>query len=202
MVLQIHNLARLWPQSTPWQFCPLQADQGDIVSIQGNNGVGKSTWLRVLSGLLPCSGDVRWAAKQQDLTSESWRAKILFIGDEGHYDADSSLKSILGIQLLLMGVSEYDPEEISRKMQLYEHLMTPWRMLSSGQKKRVILAPIITSTRPLWLLDEPYANLDSSAKAWLSNALIQQAKSGSVILFTGHDSAYHTKTMQLRRAGL
>ncbi len=201
MVLQIHNLARLWPQSTPWQFCPLQADQGDIVSIQGENGVGKSTWLRVLSGLLPYSGDVRWAGEQQDLTSESWREKILFVGGEGHYDADSSLKSILAIQLLFMGSSKHSPEEISQKLQLCKHLTTPWRLLSSGQKKRVMLAPVITSTRALWLLDEPYANLDNSAKTWLSNAMIEQAKKGGVILFTGHDKATHTKTMQLQRLG-
>lgn len=199
MVLQIHSLARHWPQSAPWQFTPLQAEPGDRVNIQGENGVGKSTWLRVLSGLLPCSGDVRWAGERQDLSGEAWRTKILFIAGEGHYDGNSRVGSILATQLLFMGLSEYNPEEISQKLHLHNHLKTPWRLLSSGQKKRVLLAPIITSTRALWLLDEPYANLDSKAKAWLSDVMVQRAKNGGIILFTGHDKTLHTQTLLLQR---
>ena len=201
-MLQIHNLARLWPQSAPWQFCSLQADQGDIVSIQGENGVGKSTWLRVLSGLLPYSGDVRWAAEQQDLTSAVWQKKVAFIGNEAYYDAESSLQSILAVQLLLTGESKQRPDEIAQTLGLAKHLKTPWRLLSSGQKKRVMLSPLITSMRPLWLLDEPYTNLDRCAIAWLSQIILQQAKKGGVILFTGHNAAYHTQTLRLRRGSL
>ena len=145
-------------------FGPLDfsVDAGEALLVQGDNGAGKTTLLRVLAGLLRADAGKVDIDGQRASASQRARA-IAYLGHLPGFKADLSTLENLGFLCGLQG---------RRRAQLpgsalaivglagFEDALA--RQLSAGQKKRLSLARLWLSPAPLWLLDEPYANLDLS----------------------------------------
>jgi len=205
-----------WTESTTpsiWRINPLIADNltiargdmelcfqvnftvasGQILHIQGSNGIGKTTLLMMLAGLLPILEN---RENHQNNKSLSWANAplsdwpVLYIGHSMGLNAGLSvrenLKFLQGINtnsdqqlsfaLGVVGLSGYEDVAISR--------------LSSGQKRRVSLARLWMTSNldALWLLDEPFNALDSDMVSRLSERLAQHAEQGGRIILTSHQA--------------
>lgn len=169
-------------------FGPLDftLNAGDVVLVEGDNGSGKTTLLKVLSGLLtPNSGRIR--LNGEDLTLARLSHQVALLGHLGGLKLDltalENLRFAIGVFGLRSAAAPL-PALASVGLEGYEDV--PVRSLSAGQKKRVALARLLLVPAALWLLDEPYANLDKSGIDLVNRLLDAHARRGGAALVTSH----------------
>ncbi len=187
-------------------FGPLDfaIDAGEALLIRGDNGAGKTTLLRVLAGLLrPETGRIEVDGRGTDASART-RA-IAYLGHLAALKADlgalENLEFLCGLQGRRSGQS---PDEAMRIVGLDGYQDALARQLSAGQKKRLSLARIWLSPAPVWLLDEPYANLDLDGIELVNRMVQAHLREGGAALVTTH-GAYaappvRTRELVLRRA--
>lgn len=187
-------------------FGPLDfaVDAGEALLVRGDNGAGKTTLLRVLAGLLPADGgDILISARPA--SAEARTRAMAYLGHLPAFKAD--LGALENLQFLC-GLHGRRPgrglEDALARVGLagYEDALA--RQLSAGQKKRLSLARMWLSPAPLWLMDEPYANLDLDGIDLVNRMVRAHLDDGGAALVTTH-GAYaappvRTRELVLRRA--
>jgi heme exporter protein A len=169
-------------------FAPLdfRLHAGELALVEGDNGSGKTTLLRMLAGLLHRSaGELLW--RGEALQRDQCAGEILFLGHQLGLKADLSPRENLRIAAGLHGAREgLSVASVLADIGLRGYDDEPVRRLSAGQKKRAALARLVLLPARLWLLDEPYANLDRTGIA-LVNALIEShTDAGGAAMVTSH----------------
>ncbi|GHE25722.1 heme ABC exporter ATP-binding protein CcmA [Vulcaniibacterium thermophilum] len=188
-------------------FGPLDfaVDAGEALLVQGENGSGKTTLLRVLAGLLRAdAGEIRIDGEP---ASAARRARaIAYLGHLPAFKADLTALENLRFLCGLHGRRRAQlPEQAIAMVGLagYEDALA--RQLSAGQKKRLSLARMWLAPAPLWLLDEPYANLDLPGIELVNRMVQAHLRGGGAALVTTH-GAYaappvRTRMLVLERTG-
>jgi heme exporter protein A len=165
---------------------------GEVVLIEGDNGSGKTTLLKVLSGLLaPSAGTVLLNGEPLTLARLSHQVALLghLLGIKGELSPLQNLRFAIGLGGLRPGITPY---HALRSVGLEGFEDVPLRQLSAGQKKRVALARLLLVPAALWLLDEPYANLDREGMALVNRLLEVHALRGGAALITSHGAYAYT----------
>jgi len=161
---------------------------GAALSIEGANGAGKSSLLRMLAGFLaPAAGTIRLRTMAGAVGDAEERGK--FVGWLGHLDAvkpQLSVAETLSFFAGLYGVradiaAALDEVGLGRLADL------PGLYLSAGQKKRLALARLKLCGRPLWLMDEPLASLDSAGKTLTAATIASHCAQGGIALVATHE---------------
>jgi heme exporter protein A len=187
-------------------FGPLDfaVDAGEALLVRGDNGAGKTTLLRVLAGLLrPEAGTIEIDGRPT-ATPERTRA-LAYLGHLPAQKADLSAIENLDFLCGLHGrIGTLSADTAMRIVGLDGYQETLARQLSAGQKKRLSLARIWLSPAPVWLLDEPYANLDLDGIALVNRMVEAHLREGGAALVTTH-GAYaappvRTRELALRKA--
>jgi heme exporter protein A len=187
-------------------FGPLDfaVDAGEALLVRGDNGAGKTTLLRVLAGLLrPEAGTIEIDGRPT-ATPERTRA-LAYLGHLPAQKADLSAIENLDFLCGLHGrIGTLTADAAMRIVGLDGYQETLARQLSAGQKKRLSLARIWLSPAPVWLLDEPYANLDLDGIALVNRMVEAHLREGGAALVTTH-GAYaappvRTRELVLRKA--
>jgi heme exporter protein A len=161
---------------------------GQALAVEGANGAGKTSLLRMVAGFLaPASGSIRLTGGGKDIADAEERGKA--IGWLGHQDA---LKGPLSVseQLrffarLYRGAVAHD--DVLAEVGLTRQRELPCRYLSAGQRRRLALARLVVSARPLWLLDEPFAALDTAGKSLLARLMTLHCAGGGMVLAATHE---------------
>ncbi|MBD9376567.1 heme ABC exporter ATP-binding protein CcmA [Pseudoxanthomonas sp. PXM04] len=180
-------------------FGPLEfaVNAGEALLVQGGNGAGKTTLLRVLAGLLRADrGDIEIDGRPASAIQRS-RA-IAYLGHLPALKADLDTLENLHFLCGLHGRrARQMPGNALAMVGLagYEDALA--RQLSAGQKKRLSLARLWLSPAPLWLLDEPYANLDLEGINLVNRMISAHLRSGGAALVTTH-GAYAAPPVQTR----
>lgn len=180
-------------------FGPLDfaVDSGEALLVQGANGAGKTTLLRVLAGLLAAeAGTVTIDGAPAD--RERRARAIAYLGHLPGLKADLSVLENLHFLCGLHGRRRgQTPDAALGIVGLggYEDALA--RQLSAGQKKRLSLARLWLSPAPLWLLDEPYANLDLEGIELVNRMVQAHLRGGGAALVTTH-GAYAAPPVRTR----
>jgi len=165
-----------------------QLKAGTCLYLEGDNGVGKTSLLRQVSGLLPVSvGQISWCGKPI-ADNEFFRKQLIYLGHNLAMKDDLSAMENLQIDAAIAGQA-VDPDKVlsalkSLGLKGREHL--PIRVLSQGQKRRAALARLLTRQASLWILDEPVVALDVPAQAAVGRVLKAHLEKGGMVLFTSH----------------
>jgi heme exporter protein A len=157
---------------------------GEVLMLEGSNGSGKTSLLRVLAGLLePSSGRVL----REGLPADAESAPLIFLSHSGGFKHDLSARENLRFGTRLRGLRPGTSIASSLKSVGLEGFEdTPLRFLSAGQRKRATLAGVLITPAPLWLLDEPYANLDRHGHTLVDRLLETHAARGGAAVITSH----------------
>jgi len=164
---------------------------GKLVAVTGNNGSGKTSLLRMLCGLLPPEqGSILWKEQHIAVLQELYKDQLLYIGHLNGLKDELTAVENLHMAAHLCGEQSSDGaardalSAIGLGCQVHD---LPIRILSQGQKRRVTLSRVWLSTRPLWILDEPFASLDQAATRLLTQRFQTHVNSGGLIIVATHD---------------
>ncbi len=160
---------------------------GGLLRVRGANGSGKTTLLRTLAGLTrPAAGEVRWRG---NAIGDEYRREMLFLG---HAPAVKDELTVLenlefASRISCLEISESKIKNALECLGIAHLADLPARYLSQGQRKRAALARLALSAAvPLWLLDEPFAALDSAGMAQVSALCAAHLAGGGMLVLTSH----------------
>ncbi len=184
-------------------FGPLDfhVDAGEAVLVHGANGRGKTTLLRVLAGLLPAqTGEVSIDGAPADREAVARTCALLghLLGHKGELTAEENLRFARGLFGQRPGIS---PVTALAAVGLAGFEDSPARQLSAGQRKRLALARLLLVPARLWLLDEPYANLDLEGIDLVNRLVAHHLGRDGAALITSH-GAYATGAVRTRTLSL
>lgn len=169
----------------------LQLGAGQWLYLQGENGAGKTSLLRILAGLtLPTEGDVLWQDSPIGKQRSQYHQDLLYIGHHAGLKEDLTLTENLRAQLAIDGVPVSDTaiREALTRMGLGKRQHLPARVLSAGQKRRGLLARALLRPAKLWILDEPFNALDVQAIAQVQDLLKTHLAQGGLLVLTSHQT--------------
>lgn len=164
-------------------------EAGELLFLQGRNGAGKTSLLRMLCGLSqPESGEIRWKGESIRRLSDDFRADLCYLGHLNAIKEElTPLENLLAsARLAGESLSEDDALDALEQVGLLGREDLACRYLSQGQKRRVALARLVKERRPLWILDEPFVALDVNAVAWLAGIIGAHLQRGGLAVLTTH----------------
>jgi len=167
----------------------LQLTAGRCLQIMGANGAGKSTLLRALCGLLPLEdGRIRWRGHDVRENLPGFQRELAYLAHGAALKAD-----LTPIENLRYGVGMRRPVTDATIVDMLQQLQLDHdaqhrlvRQLSAGQQRRVALARVLLLRCPLWILDEPVANLDQAGQGLFVHCLDQHLAAGGIAVVATH----------------
>jgi heme exporter protein A len=180
-------------------------ERGTLMHVQGANGSGKTSLLRILAGLAqPERGTLAWDGRPIRELGDQFRATLAYIGHQNAIKDDlSAMENLLVSERLAGGeIDAPRAREALAGLGLGRHADLPTRVLSQGQKRRAALARLVFRAQcRLWVLDEPFVALDVAAVARLGEIVAGHVRDGGIVVLTTHQAvdvpAARTETLTL-----
>ena len=153
----------------------LALNGGDALHITGSNGIGKSSLIRILSGLLqPYDGTVER------------KGAVSLLNEHPALDPQAPLADGLAFW---GGIDSCNgPHDIAFVLGIEELLDVPFRYLSTGQRKRAAFVRLLNQSAPIWLLDEPLNGLDIDAQERITSLIKLHCGGGGICVIASHQS--------------
>lgn len=167
----------------------LEAGAGEAVALTGANGSGKTSLLRAIAGFIrPASGTVRFEGPDGAMEAEdARRAQTHMVGHQDGLKSGRLARDELLFQVRWTGGGDVAADAAAERLNLVRLLDLEVRKLSAGQRRRLALARLVASPRPLWLLDEPMAPLDAASRIVVGEIMAEHLAGGGLILAAVHD---------------
>ncbi len=187
--LEVHHLTFSRSERELFHDLNFSVFENSVVQIIGANGVGKTTLLRIVAGLIPIEqGEVYWCGNDIRFCMRKYHEQIAYLGH--HTGINFSLSPIENLQtaIALHATKQCDLQEILCQFNLSKHAYTPTVQLSAGQQRRVALACLVIRRAKLWILDEPLAALDKEGSYLIEQLITDHVQHGGLVLITTHQS--------------
>ncbi|AKD25974.1 heme ABC exporter, ATP-binding protein CcmA [Polynucleobacter duraquae] len=189
--LEARNITCVRGERTLFSGLDLELFVGQCLHIRGENGVGKTSLLRLLTGLAsPDCGEVLWYGQPIKKQESEYHSKLLFLGHRDALKEDLSAIENLRMYAAIDGItlSEQDAFASLWRFGLKGREDLPVNCLSAGQKKRVLMARMLTRRAQLWILDEPFNALDTHAVGELQALIVEHLQGNGLVVLTSHQS--------------
>ncbi len=188
-LIQIENLACIRDDRVLFEHLSLSLAAGQMLLVEGRNGSGKTSLLRILTGLkLADEGDVLWRGKDIQQLAADYTEQVSYVGHHDGVKRDLSCLENLRLVQAMGKPSGVELDEALERVSLFRFGDTLVSNLSAGQKRRLALSRLMVTESLLWILDEPFTSLDKKSMAgfelMFENHLAQQ---GIIVMTSHHD---------------
>jgi heme exporter protein A len=196
-MLRVSNLSCSRGNKPLFADVSFELKAGQALHLEGDNGVGKTSLLRIVCGLSPAdAGEVCWQDQTIQHNATAFRSSLFYLGHGLSLKEELTALENLMSDAAVSGRILSEPQALMALARMglrgREHL--PLRVMSQGQKRRTALARLLASQAPLWVLDEPFVALDVKAVDGLRGLLAEHLANGGMVLFTSHQSVALTST--------
>lgn len=189
--LSVHDLAYTRGDRLLFTGMNFRVGAGELLLVQGGNGQGKTSLLRLLTGLArPDTGEVRWRGELIQRQRDAYHAEMRYLGHANGVKEDLNPVENLRFAEGLQGRAFDEARAMStlERLGLARCLDLPCRVLSFGQRRRVALASLLMATAKLWILDEPLTGLDVHAVALMEQLIRDHLAGGGLAVATTHQA--------------
>ena len=160
-------------------------NNGDLLQIVGPNGIGKTTLLRVLTGIIPLqAGEVCWQGKAIQNNRTNYYQQLSYLGHRVAIKNALTVLENIRLESCLDKQSHYQDIMETLGLAGIQHRLI--RQLSRGQRQRVAWAKLLLSNAMLWILDEPFASLDEAMKHKIQGLMAEKLRNGGAVIMTSH----------------
>jgi heme exporter protein A len=188
-MLSVAELSCVRADQTLFSGVGFELAPGECLHLEGGNGVGKTSLLRILAGFSPAAqGEVRWQGELLGSSACRLSQDLLYLGHQLALKEELNAVENLQAGAAIAGISVARDAALAalQRLGLGSRAALPVRVLSQGQKRRVALARLVLQTQPLWLLDEPFVALDGPAQSLVAGLMEAHLARGGMVLFTSH----------------
>lgn len=162
---------------------------GEMLLVQGVNGSGKTSLLRMVCGLLtPAHGEIFWNGKSTAHEREDFHGDMAYFGHMPAVKEDLTAVENLDFSCRFSGDfrQRNELEDALSHLGLARCLDLPVKSLSQGQRRRVALARLLLAKAKLWILDEPLTALDQAALQLVQSLIGEHLRLGGMVMLTTH----------------
>ncbi|MEM1342941.1 MAG: heme ABC exporter ATP-binding protein CcmA [Pseudomonadota bacterium] len=187
MALELSELAAMRGGRVVFSGLKARLQAGSATALRGPNGIGKSTLLRVLAGLLPPSaGEAYHDGVSLSQAPAAFQERVLYAGHRDGVKPALRVAENLRIWARLHAAPEARIETALARFGLERLAERPAAECSAGQMRRLGLARLLVIERPLWLLDEPTVSLDTTSVALVAELVKAHITTGGIALIATH----------------
>ena len=167
----------------------LDVARGEVVLVEGPNGAGKTSLLRVCAGLVPlAAGEISVLGLDPVRKRTAVRRRIGLLAHGSHLYDDLTVRENIRFAVRASGGDVGRIPAACERLGLTGRLLaTPAAKLSAGQRRRVALAVLVARSPELWLLDEPHAGLDASARSLVYDLVAEASSIGATVVVASHE---------------
>ncbi len=182
-----HNLTLIRGERCLFEGLDFALESGGLLLLEGRNGCGKTSLMRAIAGMLSLeTGEIRWDDVPVLQQRQEFHGALVWLAHRTGLKGDLTMLENLHFERALRQQSERDAEEVYERLGIERLRKLPLRSLSAGQQRRVALARMLLADVPLWLMDEPFTNLDREGRALVVTLVEEHLRGGGLCVMAAH----------------
>lgn len=189
--ISAYNISSIRSNKLLFENINFTIQSGNILEIYGSNGTGKTTLLKIMSGMLqPSKGIIK--VNNDNVVFNRYLHQVSYLDSSPNYrESFTTLNYLLYWVTLYSNILNISYEyigNITYKLGIHHLHNTEISKLSLGQRKRLLLCKLLLLNKHVWILDEPYIGLDSYWISQLNIILDEHAYKGGIIILSTHSN--------------
>ena len=184
--LSVKDLACLRNEQVLFSDVSLTLKPKNVLFLQGENGSGKTSLLRILCGFrLSDEGEISWGGKLTASMPEYFE-NISYVGHKNGIKDELTVEENLNLMRSMATASDIKTESVLKRIGLFQRSDVLARQLSAGQKRKLALARLMMTENSFWVLDEPFTSLDTETVKFFESLIKQHITRGGMLILTSH----------------
>lgn len=162
-------------------------NSGELLLVEGTNGSGKTSLLRAIGGMLDFeTGNVFWRDREVTDDYQAFRSDLVWLAHKVGFKGDLTLVENLRFESGLRSTSLASLDQVLDRLGLTRLIDLPFRALSAGQQRRVALARMLLADAELWIMDEPFTNLDAAGQSLVVELIAEHLANDGLCVMASH----------------
>ncbi len=185
--LSAENLTLIRGERCLFEGLDFAVKSGELLILEGRNGCGKTSLMRAIAGMLSLeTGEIFWNDEPVRKQRQNFHGSLVWLAHRTGLKGDLNMLENLQFERSLRQQSNRDSESVYQRLGIERLRKLPLRSLSAGQQRRVSLARMLLADVPLWMLDEPFTNLDREGRKLVMELVEEHLTAGGLCVMAAH----------------